>query len=82
MLDHLLAGSSISISDFKKNPSAAIAAAEGFPVAILNRNKPSAYLIPADAWAELVDRLEDIELAALVRERADEVPVKVALDAL
>lgn len=82
MLDHLLAGSSISISDFKKNPSAAIAAAEGFPVAILNRNKPSAYLIPADAWAELVDRLEDIELAALVRERADEVPVKVVLDAL
>ncbi len=82
MLDHLLAGSSISISDFKKNPSAAIAAAEGFPVAILNRNKPSAYLIPAEAWAELVDRLEDIELAALVRARADEVPVKVALDAL
>lgn len=82
MLDQLLAGSSISISDFKKNPSAAIAAAEGFPVVILNRNKPSAYLIPADAWAELVDRLEDIELAALVRERADEEPVKVALDAL
>ena len=36
----LLAPSGISISDLKKNPSAAIAAAEGFPVAILNRNAP------------------------------------------
>jgi antitoxin StbD len=82
MVDTLLAGASISISDFKKNPTAAIAAAGGFPVAILNRNKPSAYLVPAEAWAELIERLEDADLAALVRERADEVPVPVKLDAL
>jgi len=82
MVEPLLAGASISISDFKKNPSAAIAAAEGFPVAILNHNKPSAYLIPAAAWAEMVERLEDADLAALVRARADEVPVSVRLDDL
>jgi len=82
MLDPLLAGSSISITEFKKNPSAAIAAAGGFPVAILNHNKPSAYLVPADAWAELVERLEDAELAALVRDRAQEKPVRVRLDEL
>jgi antitoxin StbD len=81
-LDQLLAPSSISISDLKKNPSAVIEAAEGFPVAILNRNTPSAYLIPAAAWEELVDRLEDIELGAIVRARADEVPVEVSLDEL
>lgn len=82
MVEPLLAGASISISDFKKNPSAAIAAAEGFPIAILNRNKPSAYLIPADAWAELVERLEDADLVAIVRARADETPLPVSLDDL
>lgn len=82
MIEFLLAGASISISDLKKNPSAAIAAAEGFPVAILNRNKPSAYLVPADAWAEMVERLEDVELAALVRARSGEAPVSVTLNDL
>ena len=82
MIDPLLAGASISISDFKKNPSAAIAAADGFPVAILNRNKASAYLVPAAAWAELIERLEDADLAQIVRDRADEVPVPVSLDDL
>lgn len=82
MVEPLLADASISISDFKKNPSAAIAAAEGFPVAILNRNKPSAYLVPAKAWEELVERLENAELIALVRARAGEMPVPVALDEL
>ncbi|MEA1012947.1 type II toxin-antitoxin system prevent-host-death family antitoxin [Sphingosinicella sp. LY1275] len=53
LLDQMLAGSSISISDLKRNPSAVIEAAEGFPVAILNRNTPSAYLIPAAAWRSL-----------------------------
>ena len=82
MTDPILAAASISISDLKKNPSAAIAAAEGFPVAVLNRNTPSAYLVPAKAWEELMDRLEDIELAELVRARAGEEPIEVALDQL
>ena len=82
MVEPLLADASISISDFKKNPSAAIAAAEGFPVAILNRNKPSAYLIPAKAWEALVERLEDAELIAVIRARADETPILTALDEL
>jgi antitoxin StbD len=82
MVDPILADASISISDLKKNPSAVIAAADGFPVAVLNRNTPSAYLIPAKAWEELMDRLEDIELAGLVRERAGEKPIEVELDEL
>jgi antitoxin StbD len=82
VMEQVLASTSISISEFKKNPSAAIAAADGFPVAILNRNKPSAYLVPAEAWAEMVERLEDAELAAVVRARADEVPIPVDLSDL
>ncbi len=82
MLQTILADSSVSITDLKKNPSAVIAAAEGFPVAILNRNTPEAYLVPAEAWEALMDRLEDIELAEIVRARANEVGVRVNIDDL
>ena len=78
----LLASVGISISDLKKNPSAAIAAADGVPVAILNRNTPMAYLVPAEAWEELMDRLEDIELAELVRARAEQEEIEVSIDDL
>ena len=81
-LDPILADASISISELKKNPSAAIAAAGGFPVAILNRNTPSAYLVPAAAWEALIDRLDDIELAEIVRQRSDEEGVEVRLEDL
>jgi len=82
MIKPLLADAGVSITDLKKNPSAVIAAAGGFPVAILNRNTPAAYLVPAAAWEELMDRLEDIELAAIVRQRADEVGIPVNIDDL
>lgn len=82
MIDALLAGSGVSISDLKKNPSAVIEAAGGFPVAVLNRNVPAAYLVPAKAWEELMDRLEDVELADLVRARAGEERIKVRLEDL
>ena len=82
MLDPLLADAGVSISDLKKNPSAVIEAAGGFPVAILNRNTPAAYLVPAKAWEELMDRLEDVELAEIVRARADQPRIRVSLDEL
>ena len=82
MIQPLLADAGVSISDLKKNPSAVIAAAGGFPVAILNRNMPQAYLVPAAAWEALMDRLEDIELAAIVRERLGQEEIEVSIDDL
>ncbi|WP_375394778.1 type II toxin-antitoxin system prevent-host-death family antitoxin [uncultured Sphingomonas sp.] len=76
------AGASVSISDLKKNPTAVIAAAGGFPVAVLNRNRPAAYLVPATAWEELLDRLDDLELAEIVRARAGEIGIPVDIDDL
>ena len=78
----ILAGAAISISALKKNPSAAIAAAEGEALAILNRNSALAYLIPAREWEAILDRLEDLELAELVRQRQDDPIVRVSLDDL
>ncbi len=78
----LLADYGISISELKKNPSAAIEAAEGFPVAILNRNTPAAYLVPAQAWEEILERLDDMELAEIIRSRADEIGIPVKIEDL
>ncbi|MEO7786622.1 MAG: type II toxin-antitoxin system prevent-host-death family antitoxin [Sphingomicrobium sp.] len=82
MLQPILARAAISISDLKRNPSAAIEAADGAPVAILNHNKASAYLVPALAWEELMELIDDMQLAQIVREREHEVGVEVSLDDL
>ena len=82
MLDPILADASVSISTLKKNPSAVIKAAEGFPVAVLNHNTPMAYLVPADAWEAIMDRLEDIELAEIVRQREGQEEIEVSIDDL
>lgn len=82
MIHQLLADAGVSISDFKKNPSAVIAAADGFPIAILNRNTPAAYLVPADAWEAIMERLEDIELAEIVRQRQDQKSIRVKIEDL
>ncbi len=81
-IEPILADAGISISELKKNPSAAIAAAEGFPLAILNRNRPAAYLIPAKAWEAIMDRLEDAELAEIVRARTGQKRIRVKLEDL
>ncbi|TRO83883.1 type II toxin-antitoxin system Phd/YefM family antitoxin [Desulfuromonas acetexigens] len=81
-MDRIFASASVSISDLKKNPSRVILQAEGAPVAILNHNKPSAYLVPAATFEAVMEKLEEYELAKLVEERAEEATVKVGLDDL
>ncbi|MCF6264260.1 MAG: type II toxin-antitoxin system Phd/YefM family antitoxin [Xanthomonadales bacterium] len=78
----ILADSAASVSDLKKNPMAVVKAGEGFPVAILNRNKPAFYCIPAESWELLLDKLEDIELSKLANERMGDKSFKVSLDEL
>ncbi|PHS26634.1 MAG: antitoxin [Methylophaga sp.] len=78
----ILADISAGISELKKNPMSVIEQGEGLPIAILNRNKPVFYAIPAEAYEALLDKLEDMELAEIVRARRDEPEIKVALDAL
>ena len=81
-MESILADASVSITELKRNPSAVIEAADGESVAVLVHNKPSAYLVPADTYKRLLDRLEDLELAELVRARAKERRIKVKLDEL
>ncbi|MGB9130208.1 MAG: type II toxin-antitoxin system prevent-host-death family antitoxin [Thiobacillus sp.] len=76
-MELLYTNASVSITELKKNPTAVIEEADGFPVAVLNHNKPAAYLVPAAAFEAMMEKLDDIELAKLVREREHEPTVKV-----
>ena len=72
MVHQILAATSASVSELKKNPMGAVAAGEGFPVAILNRNEPVFYCVPAKAYEAMLDRLEDLELNAIADARGME----------
>jgi antitoxin StbD len=81
-MEQILSDSTISISELRRNPSAVIDNAEGEPVAVLIYNKPAAYLVPAETYRRIVERLEDFELAELVRTRSKERRIKIKLDDL
>ena len=72
----------ISVSDLKKSPTAIMARAEGEAVAVLNHNRVVAYMVPAEAYEAMMERLDDLALVEIARERADEEPVRVSLDEL
>lgn len=82
MTRQILADTCVSISELKKNPSAVVAQGDGFPVAVLNRNEPDFYCVPAEAWEELIDRLEDLELNAIADARQEQNIIEVGLDDL
>jgi antitoxin StbD len=44
-MEKILSSRSVSISELKRSPSAVLATANNEPLAILNHNKPAAYLI-------------------------------------
>ena len=81
-MSHLiLAEITASVSELKKNPMGTVAAGR-LPVAILNRNAPAFYCVPAKAYEALMERLEDMELNALADARQGQAVVKVKLDEL
>ncbi|MBU1058239.1 MAG: type II toxin-antitoxin system Phd/YefM family antitoxin [Proteobacteria bacterium] len=83
-MESVLANCSASISELKKNPSALIDQSDGEPIAILNHNKPTAYLIPAETYEALLEKLEDHQLGIIVKERQLEKisAVEITLDEL
>lgn len=81
-MQSVLADKAVSVSELKKNPSAVIGGANGGPVAVLNHNRVMGYLVPAEVYEAMIERLEDLELAETARARAGEKPVPVSLDDL
>ncbi len=80
----ILSPYSASISELKKNPSQLIEQADGEVVAILNHNKPTAYLIPAETYEWISNLIEDQELRDIIEQReAEKTQAKeISLDEL
>ena len=82
MAHKIFSDTSASVTELKKNPMDTVAAGDGFPVAILNRNEPVFYCIPAKAYEALMERLEDLELNAIAEARKGQKTIRVSLDEL
>ena len=83
-MTQILANYTASISELKKSPSSVIEEAGNEAVAILNHNKPSAYLVPNALYEKMMDIIDDYHLGQVVRERLNdgEGTIKVTLDEL
>lgn len=82
MVNLILTPVTASISELKKDPMGTVAAGEGEPVAILNRNKPVFYCLPAKAYEALMEMLEDMELNAIADARKGMPEIAVTIDEL
>ncbi len=84
MLESIFAGKTASITEFKKNPQALINAAKGESIALLNRNKTAAYIVPPEVYERLLEMAEDVALGRIYEERKDEQSdaVEVSIDDL
>ena len=78
-MDNILATMSVSVTELKRNYASIIKDADDSPVAVLNHNRPEAYLLPAEHYERLMIYLEDLEDAKLVRERANGPFVEIDL---
>ena len=82
MTNFILSDRFAIVTELKKNPMLTVAAGEGFPVAILNRNEPVFYCVPAKAYEALIDYLEELELNAIADSRKGQATIRVSLDDL
>lgn len=71
-----------SVTELKRNPMGTMAAGNGGAVAILNRNEPAFYCIPAAEYEAMLELIEDAELNAIADARASSPEVAVSLDDL
>ena len=81
-MNKIFASRSVSVTELKRSYPSIIREAIDGPIAVLNHNRPEAYLIAADAYEKLMDRIEDLEDAKLVRDRANGPFVNVDLNDL
>ncbi|MEK6159410.1 type II toxin-antitoxin system Phd/YefM family antitoxin [Vibrio cholerae] len=82
MTTRILADVAASITEFKANPMKVATSAFGAPVAVLNRNELAFYCVPASTYEIMMDKLEDLELLAIAKERLSEDSVSVNIDDL
>jgi antitoxin StbD len=56
-MEQVLAARSVSITELKRSPSAVLEQAGAEPVAVLNHNRPAAYLLSPAVYEAMLQRL-------------------------
>jgi antitoxin StbD len=82
MMDTVLASVTVSVTELKRNFANILKEVENTPIAVLNHNRPEAYLLSAEYYEHLISYMEDLEDAKLLRERAGGPFVEVKLNEL
>ena len=80
MTNIILCDVTASVSELKNDPVATASAGGGYPVAIIDRNRPVFYCVPAALYEQMLDALDDQQLVKLVHERSQQPLVDVDLD--
>lgn len=78
----ILSDTVTSISELKKNPMSVIKEADGMPVAVLNRNQPVFYCIPAKSYEAILEMLDDIDLINIIKQRQNSEEIELSIDDL
>ena len=82
MTTRILTEAAASITELKANPMKVALSGDGEPVAVLNRNEPVFYCVPAATYEILMDHMDDLELSAIAEDRKHEKTIKVDINAL
>lgn len=78
-MEQVLATRSVSITELKRSPSAVLEQAGAEPVAVLNHNRPAAYLLSPEVYKSMLDRL-NVDLRTAIQEGIDSGPAISAED--
>ena len=77
VIEQIFATRSVSITELKRSPSAVLEQAGAEPVAVLNHNRPAAYLLSPEVYASMLERL-NADLRAAIQEGIDSGPAIAA----
>lgn len=78
-MEQVLATRSVSITELKRSPSAVLEQAGAEPVAVLNHNRPAAYLLSPEVYESMLERL-NAGLREAIQEGIDSGPAIAAED--
>lgn len=81
-MNAMLATMTTSVTELKRNYAGILKQADDCPIAVLNHNRPEAYLLPAAYYESLLAYMEDLEDARVVRERSEGPFIEVNINEL
>lgn len=69
----------VAVDELKRDPASVLEQSENEPVAIFDHDRPTAYLISAELYESLLDALDDLALAELVKQRQGQERIRVSI---